>query len=392
MLNGNIQFIKKMSTKVRILGICYLLFTAFLFLYSYTQVDLSLTLSRANLWQTIQKWFQYIGYFNRPLSTALFCAILAGLFVLYAVTLRWIRDNKIRLKDLWFIILPMSIILWFSYPAFSYDLFNHMFTAKTVLVYHQNPYTVTPLQFTGIEPWLSFMHWTQVASIYSPLWIFITLPTYFFGFGFFLLEMWNLKAVLVISYIVTAWAIGNILEHEGEQNKMLGIAIFALNPLVIIESLVSAHNDILMMAFTMLALMFYLKGKRWISWLFLSLSIATKVMTVCLIPSFFLRWKRSVALIGMIVGLALFLTQREVMSWYLLWIIPFCAILPEKRWLTMVIGGVSLGLLLRYAPFLYLGNWDNPVPTIKLWVTFIPIVLAVLLSLALKLYQKDLHR
>ena len=48
-----------------------------LFLYSYTQVDLNLTLSTVNIWQYIQKAFQYIGYYERTFSTLIYLGILA---------------------------------------------------------------------------------------------------------------------------------------------------------------------------------------------------------------------------------------------------------------------------------------------------------------------------
>jgi len=47
----------------------------------------------------------------------------------------------------------------------------------------------------------------------------------------------------------------------------------------------------------------------------------------------------------------------------------------HKSWLWSVSIGLSLGLLLRYAPFLYYGYWNAPVPTIKFWATVIPAVL-----------------
>src|SRR3989344_9375489 len=71
----------------RMLTLLYALGALSLFLYSYTQVDLGLTLSRATLWPTVQKWFQSIGYFNRPLSTVIYIFILAVFFVLFGVAL-----------------------------------------------------------------------------------------------------------------------------------------------------------------------------------------------------------------------------------------------------------------------------------------------------------------
>ena len=87
------------------------------------------------------------------------------------------------------------IVLVLSYPAFSYDIFNYMFTAKTVLLYHKNPYEVIPMQFISIDPWVNVMRWIHLPSAYTPIWILLSLPAYFFGFGTFLLILWNFKII-----------------------------------------------------------------------------------------------------------------------------------------------------------------------------------------------------
>lgn len=372
----------------KLILILYALVSAFLLLYSYTQVDLNLTLSRMSLWQTMQKSFQYIGYYQRPLSTGIFLVILASLFVLYFWLLKLVKHKLITGRQLWLVIGVNVVILLWSYPAFSYDFFNYMFTAKTVLIYHKNPYVVIPLQFSGVDPWPNFMRWTHLPSAYTPLWILLTLPPYLLGFGLFLLILWNLKLLIAGFYLLTIWGIGEVLKKVDVKHQTLGMAIFAFNPLIIIESLVSAHNDIVMMAVGVSAMLLYLRHKPWSSFLLLALSIALKLMTIFLLPVVLWRWDRSRALVLMVIGLVLVLLQREVLPWYFVWIMPFVALLPQRWEVTLAAGGVSLGLLLRYAPFLYLGHWDNPVPLIKTWVTLAPSVVALLLIIAKKLLDR----
>ena len=187
----------------------YVLASVALFLYSYTQVDLSLTLSRLSIYQSIEKSFQYIGYYNRPFSTGIFLFLVSLFYVLYGITLHALKKNIVSKKTFWWTVGIITVILVFSYPAFSYDMFNYMFTAKTVVLYQKNPYAVTPLQFTGVEPWLSFMHWTHLPSAYTPLWIVLTLPAYVLGFGYFLVIMWNIKLFVAarISLKLTSFSI-----------------------------------------------------------------------------------------------------------------------------------------------------------------------------------------
>lgn len=362
-----------------------------LLLYSYTQVDLALTLSRANIFQTIQKMFQHVGYFDRPLSTGLYLAILAIFFGLYIWVVMRTRKKLVSHKQFWWITGIVTVVLVFAYPAFSYDFFNYMFTAKTVLLYQKNPYTVIPLQFTGIEPWLSFMRWTHLPSAYTPFWILLTLFPYTLGFGYFLAIMWNIKIVIAICYIVTTWYIGKSLTLLGK-NAVLGMAIFALNPLIIIETLVSGHNDIVMMAILMIAYNLYLHKKFYGAFLALSLSVATKLMTIFLLPVYFFGWPRRFALVVMTIAFMLVAVQRELLPWYVVWLVPMYALIPEVKWLFTLGFGVSLGFVLSYAPVLYFGNYDVLTQTIKFWVTIVPIILSFVWVTYHKLRQFALAR
>ena len=353
-----------------------------LFLYSYTQVDLNLTLSTVSIWQFIQKAFQYIGFYERTLSTVIYLGILGFLYGLYVVVLRKVRAGTVTVHSLWRIVFCISIVLVLSYPAFSYDIFNYMFTAKTVILYHKNPYEVIPMQFLSIDPWVVVMRWIHLPSAYTPLWITLSLPAYFFGFGTFLLILWNFKIIALAFYLLAVKGIYTALKTIEPDTALVGMAIFALNPLIIIESLVSGHNDIVMMSIAIWSIVFFLEKKQYfLSWSLLALSIGMKLMTIFLIPSFAFRWRRGIALAGMLFGFVLVVLQREVLPWYFVWIMPFVALIPRKRTITMVAGAYSFGLLLRYAPFLYYGHWDAPVPVIKWWVTLLPILISCVIVL-----------
>ncbi len=384
------------NIKYQILFLGYAIASVALFLYSFTQVDLSLTLSSSGFLQAVQTSFQRIGFFERPASTALFVGIIGFWFVLYALAVRAADRGRLGLPYLWKIVGLVTILLITSYPAFSYDLFNYVFTAKTVLVYHKNPYEVIPLQFAGIDPLVAVMRWTHLPSAYTPLWILLTIPAYLLGFGKLFIVIWNLKLLVVLFYLMAVRGVQKVLEAVEPARAALGTAIFALNPLVIIESLVSAHNDIAMMAIAMWAIVFFLEKKHVASWFTLALSVAMKLMTVTLVPVFFLAlrrvhprgersspprggemsWMRISFLIAMFVGFLIVLSRREPLPWYGVWFMPFVALLPSRRWLTVIAGSYSLALLLRYAPYLYYGNWNAPVPILKWWVTIVPVVIA----------------
>jgi hypothetical protein len=354
-----------------------------LFLYSFTQINLGLTLTRASFWQPIQKSFQSIGYFNRPLSTGFYLGILFLLFTFYFLLLWLAKKDRLSFKNLWWLIGLTAGILLFSYPAFSHDLFNYIFDAKVVTFYHQNPYQHKALDFPG-DPMLGFIHWTHRTYPYGPLWLFFTVPLSILGFQKLLPTMILFKGLGLIGYLGSAWFIYKILEELKPKVKLIGLVIFAFNPLVVIESLVSAHNDILMMMLVLSGFWFLFKKRYILAWLMLVLSAGIKFATGLLLPIFlgvsFYRWQKRkinwekiwlVSFFMMVAALFLATKRTELQPWYLLFPLPFIALLPEKNWLFWPTTSLSLGLLLHYAPFLYLGNWDPPVPAIKLKLTLL---------------------
>lgn len=373
---------------ITLLSLGWLLTIVILFFYSFTQIDLGLTLTRISWWQIIQKKFQYIGYFNRPLSTGLYLGILLFLFTFYFLLFLSVKRKWLHSKQIWLLILMTAGVLWFAYNAFSYDLFNYIFDARIVTFYHQNPYQHKALDYLG-DPMLGFMHWTHRYYPYGLLWLVFTVPLSFLGWQKLVPTMILFKGLAVLGYLGSCWFIDKMLAEIKPKERLMGLTIFAFSPLVIIESLVSAHNDILMMMLALGAFWFLFKKKTFLAWLMLFLSIGIKFATAFLLPAFLLatirqfqekkvNWQRIWLFSFWLMAAALLaaVKRSELKPWYLLYLWPFVSLLSPKPifGLTTIF---SSGLLLHYAPFLYLGNWDPPVPTIKLGLTLSSLLIGI---------------
>jgi hypothetical protein len=366
----------------------YILVSILLLLYSYTQVDLNLTLSRVSVWQLIQKSFQYLGFYLRPVSTAIFVIIILILYLIYGIIIKEIHSNGMTSLQLRKIILIISFILFFAYPAFSYDYFNYMFTAKTVIVYHQNPYIVKPLDFSGIEPWTTFMRWTHLTSAYSPVWIISSLPAYIVGLNYFLLTLFTFKILFIGFYLLAIWAIYRSLSIIDKKNAVMGTAIFSLNPLVIIESIVSSHNDIMMVSLAVCAYYIYLKNQKIMAFFILALATAVKTMTVFIIPAIFFKWDRKLILVLMTLAVIFGFIRKELFPWYFLWVMPFLAIALPNFKVFLIYTVVSFGLLMRYAPYIYAGDYSVSVNGWRNFLFFAPVAAIFLFLFMQKIYRK----
>lgn len=383
----------------KLLYLGWFLLVFILFLYSYTQVDLNLTLTQLSFWQAIQKAFQDIGWYKRPLSTGIYLMILFLFFTFYILLWRLVKQKKISEKNLWFLIGVAFFVLLFSYNAFSYDLFNYLFDARIFTVHGDNPYFRKALDYPD-DPWTHFMRWTHRTYPYGPVWLMATIPLSYLGRQFFLPTLFLFKGLMAASYLGTVYFIGEILKRIDPKRKLLGMAFFALNPLVIIESLVSAHNDTVMM-FLAVGAFYYLMMRRYFwALMFISLSIGVKFGTILLLPAFIfgflgnsgiLRVRKGywdkvfwLGFLGMAVAILLATWRTELQPWYLLYIMPLGALLVNNKMMRVVSLTLSAGLLLHYAPFLYFGDWDEPVPAIKLALTFGSLVLGILGYLGIK--------
>ncbi|MCL5969956.1 MAG: hypothetical protein M1450_00430 [Patescibacteria group bacterium] len=265
-----------------------------------------------------------------------------------------------------------------------------MFDAKIITTYNKNPYEFKALDFPQ-DPMLGFMHWTHRTYPYGPTWLFLTVPLSYLGFKYLLLTFYLFKGLSIISFLGTAFFIGKIIEKINPKNTILALVVFAFNPLIIIESLVSAHNDITMIALITGSIYLLLDMKYIRSILLFIISIGVKFANIFLVPVFltimyFLKKKKNInwdivfllMLVMMIVPVIFASFRTNFQPWYLLFVLPFAAFLPKKNYVLIPSIIFSFFALSQYIPFLYLGNWDSPVPTILFWLTLAPIALSSL--------------
>lgn len=370
-----LQFLRSYS-KTEFFFICIYLFTigAF-FLYSFTQIDLGLALSRNEYLQSIVRSFQQIGYFERPLSTNYYVTLLILLYILYAVALFLAKKNKFHVRAIWTIILISSFLLTFSYTAFSHDIFNYIFDAKIVTHYQSNPYMHKALDFPQ-DPMLSFMHWTHRAYPYGPFWLFLTVPLSFLGFGHFLPTFILFKLLAVASYIGCLYFIQKVIKEIAPEKQSLALVFFGLNPLVLIESLVTAHIDIVMMVFAVWAFYLLLQKKYIFGISLFIISVGIKFVTGFLLPAFlfFILWQRrkipihwSSVFFLLVITITIGVIAETVKGgtfqpWYLIPVIVFSAFLADKYVIVIPVFIITFVSMLTYVPFLYFGNWDPPIP------------------------------
>lgn len=373
----------------------YIIVVIALFIFSFTQVDLSLTLSQSSIYQSFQKSLQYVGFFQRPLSALIFSVISFLFFFFYLSFLYLAKKDLLKINTTKILIFLTFIILVFSYNAFSYDLFNYIFDAKILTHYSQNPYLHKPMDFAN-DPMLNFMRWTHRLYPYGPSWLVLTVPLSLIGFNFFLPTFFLFKAMIGLTFLGSVYLIYKISKVLFPKNAIFNTVFFAFNPLIIMEGLVSAHNDFPLVFFALLAIYLYLIKRKTLSLLSLLFSIGVKYSTIVLVPFFalvfyFEKVKKNIPwenifLVSVSFSLiaVIFATMRTTFQpWYLVFPLAMGAFISRKDYIFIPSLIASIFMVLIYIVYVYMTDYASQYPKIIINIEYIGLFIVVIAALAL---------
>ena len=357
--------------------IVYFLTIGALAWFSYGFLDPNLTLSTNPLFTRIQAPLSNLVYHNRPLATTVFLLILLGLFYSYAKFLQVADKLFISWRRLFLLLFASSTILVLSYPALSYDLFNYITTAKVTFTYHENPYIVMPTEIPN-EPYLAFTRAANKVALYGPVWLLLTVVPYTLGNDQIWQTIITFKIMNALVYICFSYFIYKVTKN------IKNVLFFAFNPLILIEVLVSGHNDIYMMILALGGLYLWQNNRisvKVTGLVFFILSWFVKGSTLVLLPLIFMKklpWEKLLFLayyLLLIVFIVVAPLREELYPWYAVWLISVASFMDFKKQ-TFIVGFtivLSFALELRHLPYMWMGYYEAPGPIFRLLLTVIPL-------------------
>lgn len=367
-------------------------------LFSYSYVDLNLTLINNKAISLLISNLQNIAYYNRSLATFIYLILDIFLFSTFWMILIQIKKTKSNLKQIIMYLLPITLILCLAYPFLSSDIFNYMFDAKIILHYHLNPYTHRALDFPS-DDWIRFMRWTHRYSPYGPGWLLLSLFPSILGFGKFIVTLFAFKIYFGIFHILNTLIIYRILTKAKSNEILLGVAFYAFNPLLLIEGVINGHNDVILATSLLAAAYFIVHKNIKLSATFIFLGFLIKYLPLITLPNLFLTSIKKIAFEKHIelniLALLIFTfiistlpvsvpfiskgaTQVQFQPWYLFWTVPYISLLGNKK-LMIIAAFLCFGASLRYLPYLYYGDWTHFGTIIYMQtVTILPAVIVTL--------------
>jgi hypothetical protein len=285
---------------------------------------------------------------DRPWMGAVWVAGLILLFLGYLVAIRVTQRASV---SFWLVLafgLVFGVTLIWLYPVTATDLFSYVMRARVQVVYGANPMTAPPGRFPD-DPLLPFVgEWKNSLSPYGPAWELLAGAVAALGFTGAVSGALAYKVVALLAYLVCMAAL-----FWGTGGDSTALLFFAWNPLVLLQGLGNGHNDLVMLAWLVLALVFWERRGNWcLATAALSLAVLTKASAAVMAPLLLVAvlraqptWRRrGMAFVGMTaVGLGLTLLA------YLLYWPPWesvAGVLDEmsKRYTYTIAATLRMGL------------------------------------------------
>ncbi len=356
-------------------GAAFFILLLLLSVYSYGFVDLHLTLSTSALYKTLQAPLSSLVFEHMTLAGIVYIVIVGSLYAIYLAVMRANESHirrllPLRLKTVFF---SIAILLTFSFPAFTYDIFNYMTTAKVLYTHKENPYIVMPIEIPN-EPALAYTRASNKVALYGPTWLAFTALPHVLGGGSVWRTIIAFKAMIAGFYLAMLYL---IYRMTGSKRQVL---FFGLNPLVLSEALVSSHNDIAMMVLALIGLALVFK-KRMIGGILVWVaSVFVKGATFVLLPILFLPHLKKITIYRiaywLMFGIFLLTPLREELyPWYAVWFLTFAALIPMTKtsWVHGFTIALCIGLSLRHLPYILTREYGGYGPILRIAFTVIPV-------------------
>jgi len=236
------------------------------------------------------------------------------------------------------------------------------------------------------------MHNTHTPAPYFYGWTGLSLLPYFLGGGKFSITWLSFRLFSFLSFGLLSFS---LIKNIKKQN--IWLLILLLNPLLLIEVVSNAHNDLWMMAPAITAMLLIITNKKTSKTILLSLllllfSASIKLATLALIPiwlALVLPWKKVwpklhefiLSSWPFLTSILLFLPlltprSKQFLPWYLIWSLVWLPLI-NKKWQSWKISLLILSIssMFRYIPYLWMGNYDGDVIWQQQLITWVPFVL-----------------
>jgi hypothetical protein len=171
---------------------------------------------------------------------------------------------------------------------FSDDVYLYNLYGRTIAEYGANPIVSAPNAFQQ-DPHFPWVHWKDLPASYGPVWLMLSAPLSALAGESISAVVVVYRTAALLLHLLVAASVWHVLSRRRTRDAVAGTVFYAWNPLVLIEVVGNAHNDVLVGLFAVL-LVAAAAQRRWSSAAFFGVcAVMVKPYALILLPPLALR-------------------------------------------------------------------------------------------------------
>jgi hypothetical protein len=224
---------------------------------------------------------------------------LLALFGAYAYALYSVRMSSASKLSRGVVVVTVVLMLppLLDPNLLSSDVYSYIIYGRMAGVYNLNPYITPPDVLSG-DPLLSYVYWRNLLSPYGPVWTTWSALLDRLVPGDVPLHVAGFKAAAGLTHLANTVLVGAIVRRFSRHNAPLAMAAYGWNPLTTIEFAGNAHNDSLMILWTLLSLLALYHKRPLLGAALLGAAVATKFTALLFVPFYLLALARGAGGLG----------------------------------------------------------------------------------------------
>lgn len=248
----------------------------------------------------------------RVLSYGIFaCACVLALWLVYLRLIWLVRGERIDHRLVLAGAVAFGVVALTVPPVFSTDVFSYSIFGRLAGVYDLNPYLTTAALGAPGDPVVPYLYWQwrHIPSPYGPLWTLVSEVVTLGRHATPLDLASRFKVLALAAVLLDGWLIYVLVRRRWPEHAGWAYLAFAWNPMVLVEGVVTGHNDVLILALVLVSAYLLLQGRPYLAFAGLVISGLVKYSTLPLLavvgPRFLMRaspsrWPGIVARLGAI--------------------------------------------------------------------------------------------
>jgi Glycosyltransferase family 87 len=206
-------------------------------------------------------------------------AVMILMFVAYAAMVRGV--NQLTARPVLIGIACLNLLVLLAPTLLSTDVFSYMAYGRIGAVYGSNPYVYGPSSFL-LDPLYPYIgsQWVNTPTAYGPL---FTAISYLFAHLTIATNVIAYKLIAAVSSLAIVLVVWNAARLRG-LNPVKVVAIVGLNPVILVYGVGGGHNDLLMLAISMIAVYVLLQQKQRTSGALIVTAAAVKLTAGLMLP------------------------------------------------------------------------------------------------------------